>query len=360
MQVISTVFIKEVKEKDYEKKAKNYPLYEHQDFTNFRQLITEKSKSSPNHVAYQYLKHGKLESISYSRFHQDINALEAFLNGQGLRNIKIALLSENSYEWILAYFAVVISSNVIVPLDKELSTKEIGGLLAHSDAEALIYSDTYSDIAETIMQQGQVSRILSIADLPAFLKDGRKLISDRDYVPIENRADENSVCSIIFTSGTTGAPKGVMLSQRGMMAAAINSSRNVYFTGASLLTLPLHHTFAFTADILIMLIYDCPVCISKSLRTFQSDMLTFKPRHMFLVPLFVENLYKTIWKAAREQGKEKLLKRMIRFSNLARRCGFGLQRKLFHSILEQFGGHLELVVSGGAPFLKNMWMDWRT
>lgn len=338
------------------KKAKNYPLYQHQDFTNFRQLITEKSKSSPDGIAFQYLNHEKRESITYRHFYQDVSALEAFLNRQGLYGIKIALLSENSYEWILSYFAVVVSGNMIVPLDKELSNDEISGLLTHSDAEVLIYSDSYKDIAEDLLRQGRIGKIFNIADFPAFLKSGRKLISSGDYVPLENPADENSVCSIIFTSGTTGKPKGVMLSQKGLMVDAVNSCRNVYFTGASLLVLPLHHTFAFTAGVLVMLIYGCPICIGKSLRTFRSDLQVFQPSHIFLVPLFVENLYNTIWKGVREQGKEKLLKRMIRLSSLARKCGVDLRKKLFRSILKQFGGHLELVVSGGAP-IKQKYID---
>lgn len=334
------------------KRINDYPLYKHQDFTNFSQLIEEKSKAAPDQIAFQYIKHGKLESVAYLQFQQDIHALEAFLNRQGFHNTKIALLGENSYEWILCYFAVVMDSNIIVPLDKEMSSEEIGALLAHSDAEVLISSDTYADIAEAMLAQGKVSRTFHIADFPDYLNSGRQLIFSGDYIPGERNSDENSVCSIIFTSGTTGKPKGVMLSQRGLMSDAVNSCRNVYFTGASLLTLPLHHTFAFTAGVLVMLVYGCTICISRSLRTFRSDLQIFKPRHMFLVPLFVENLYKTIWAAAREQGKEKLLKRMVRFSHLTRKCGIDLRKKLFHSILEQFGGHLELVVSGGAPITQ--------
>lgn len=334
------------------KKIKNYPLYQHQDFTSFRQLIAEKSESSPGGIAFQYLNQGRIESITYRRFYQDVSALEAFLNQQDFFGIKIALLSENRYEWVLAYFAVVVSANIIVPLDKELSGEEISDLLTHSGAEVLIYSDTYGEVAEDLLRQGRVGKIFNITDFSSFLKTGRELISGGEYVPHKKLADENSVCSIIFTSGTTGKPKGVMLSQKGLMCDAVNSCRNVYFTGTSLLILPLHHTFAFTAGILVMLIYGCPICISKSLRTFQSDLQAFKPRHIFMVPLFVENLYNTIWKAAREQGKEKLLKRTVRFSSLARKCGVDIRKKLFRSIRKQFGGNLELVVSGGAPIIQ--------
>lgn len=338
------------------KQTKNYPLYEHQNFTNFRQLITEKSRSEPSCTAFRYLKNDSLETVTYSQFHQDISNLEAFLHQQEFNDVKIALLSENSYEWILSYFAVVMSSNIIVPLDKELSSEEFDRLLTYSEAEVLIYSDTYANIAEDMVRRGRVKRIFNIAGFPVFLKTGKEWITSGDYMFRENMDEASNVCSIIFSSGTTGSPKGVMLSQKGLITDAVDSCRNISFTGDSLLILPLHHTFAFTAGVLMMLIYGCPICINKSLRTFRADLQMFKPRHIFMVPAFVENLYNSIWRAVREQGREKLLKRMIKFSNLTRKCGLDLRRKLFHSILEQFGGNLELIVSGGAPIIQK-YMD---
>lgn len=328
---------------------KNYPLYEHPNFTDLKQLITMQADRIPNQTAFEYLKQGKIEKISYAQFYHDIEAFVAFLYQQGLQNMKIAVIGENSYEWLLTYFAAVLSSNIIVPLDKELPDGEIGDLLSHCGAQVIVYSDSYTDVAKEMLQSHKAAKIYNMKHFPMFLADGKKLIDSGFYNFQQNKIDENRVCSIIFTSGTTGVSKGVMLTQKNLMIDAVSACKNIRFTGPSLLILPLHHTFAFTAGILMMLIYGLPVCISKGLRTFNNDMKVFQPHHMFLVPLFIETIYQSIWKSAQEQGKAKRLKIMIVFSNLMRNTGIDLRKNLFHSILKQFGSNLNMIVSGGAP-----------
>lgn len=262
-----------------------------------------------------------------------------YLCQQGYHRSKIAVLGENCYEWILAYFAIVMSDNIVVPVDKELPPDDIAQLLDFADAELLIYADSYTDIADAMLEGKHIKTILPMKEFPAALE-----ILSNFAVP----TDEDALCAIIFTSGTTGKPKGVMLSQRNMVVDAVSGCKNVYFSGPSLLTLPLHHTFAFTAGVLVMLVYHVPIYINKSLRTFQTDMRLFRPQNMFLVPLYVETMYKNIWKVAKEQGKDQLLKRMIAISNFIRIFGIDLRRKIFKSVLDNFGGNLSLLVSGGA------------
>lgn len=238
-------------------------------------------------------------------------------------------------------------SNIIVPIDKELSEDDIHTLLLRCGAKALVYADSYTDMAEKLRDRKSVSHIYPMKEFSSFLELGRKRIFEGLHDFSLNEVNENDVCSIIFTSGTTGEPKGVMLTQKSLMVDTVSACQNVWFTGASMLTLPLHHTFAFTTGILVMLVYQKPIGINKSLRTFRTDMQLFKPQNMLLVPLYVETMYKSIWKTAKEQKKVKLLKIMIACSKLLRKCGIDIRRKLFRSILTQFGGNLDLIISGG-------------
>lgn len=328
---------------------KNYPLYKHPELKSLRELIDWNAERHPGDVAFRYREGTQIISVSYAQFKADVDALSTFFLGQGTQGAKIAVVGENSYLWILAYFAVVLSGNIIVPLDKELPDEEIAMLLTRCEAEVLIYSNTYADTAEKMLQEKRVGTILSLKDFPTCLESGIER-------PTVGGVDENAVCSIIFTSGTTGDPKGVMLTQKNLMADTLGACQNAMPTGRSLLVLPLHHTFAFTTGVLAMMVYGVPICINKSLRCFTKDMQTFKPRIMILVPLYVETTHKNIWKTAKTQGKDKLLKGLIAASNLLRRFGLDFRRKLFRSILEQFGGELDTIICGGA-FLKQTYID---
>ena len=317
----------------------SYPHYPQPKLTSLRQLIDRNAKEFPDQLAFQFQRGDEVVSITYTQFKHDIEALSAYLRRQGFQRVKIAVLGENSYEWLLTYFATVLSDNIIVPIDKELSDEDIIQLLEFAGVDVLVYAENYADTAKHISQGGVVRHILSMNTFSAILADGGS---------VDIQINESAMCAIIFTSGTTGKPKGVMLSQKALMVDAIASCQNVLISGSSLLTLPLHHTFSFTAGVLAMLVYHVPIWINRSLRTFQSDMKGFCPQNMFLVPLYVETMYKTIWKTAKDQGKDKLLRRMISISNFLRKFGIDLRRKLFKSILDNFGGNLDLLISGGA------------
>lgn len=317
----------------------SYPLNSHPDFTNFKQLVDDNANHYPLDTAFQFQKNKQLVTVTYQDFRHDISALCEYFLQQGMNRASIAVLGENSYEWILTYFSVVMSNNVIVPIDKELSSNDIAYLLESPNVELLVYSESYADIADAMLQSGHVKSILPMKNIPTILE-----VSSANEVT----TNETDMCAIIFTSGTTGKPKGVMLSQKNLMIDAVGSCQNVYIAGPSLLTLPLHHTFAFTAGVLSMLVYHVPIFINKSLRTFQADMKTFKPQNIFVVPLYVETMYKNIWKVAKEQRKDRLLKCLIALSNFTRKLGVDLRRKVFKSVLDNFGGNLTLLVSGGA------------
>ncbi len=335
----------------------NYPLYNHPPISNLKQLISFQSENNPQKTAFQYLDKNKtIKTITYQQFQQEIEALKAFFYHQGLKKAKIAVLGENSYSWILTYFTVVLGSNIIIPIDKELSDEEIRLLLVRCGAEALVYADSYTDTAKKMTETETVSQIYNMKEFASFLERGRELLAKGVCDTQAGEVDEDAVCSIIFTSGTTGIPKGVMLTQKNLMIDTVASCQNVWIAGASMLTLPLHHTFAFTANILVMLLYGKPICINKSLRSFLTDLNIFQPRNMFLVPLYVETMYQGIWKTAKEQKKDKLLKALIILSNALRKCGVDIRKKFFHSIHAQFGGNLELIVSGGA-FLEQKYID---
>jgi long-chain acyl-CoA synthetase len=239
---------------------------------------------------------------------------------------------------------------VIVPIDKELSNEEIKNIIIDSEAKAFIYSDDYKDVAEYIKNSdATIHHFINMNNLPELITKGNNLINHGDKSVINMVIDNKALAAIIYTSGTTGAAKGVMLSHNSIVSDAVAACRYVYFQGSNMLVLPLHHSFAFTAAVVAVLIEGSEICINKSLKNVLTDMVKYKPHNMFLVPLFVETFYKKIWESAKKKGKDKMLKKLVAVSDMLLKVGIDLRRTLFKSILQAFGGNLKLIVCGGAP-----------
>ena len=325
-----------------------YPLYDHPDITTFHDLVSLHAQDNPTGIAFQYSAGGQVVSVTFRQFQQDIASLCAYFHQQDLPHAPIALIGENSYAWILAYFAIVESGHVVVPIDKELSDEDIRVMLREADAGALVYDVSYSDVAEQFSHDAGSRYLFCLEDFPKRIKEEGERLPQDTPEGSDGGDGSHAVCAILFTSGTTGKPKGVMLTQRSIVLDAVNACRNVKVFGPSVLTLPLHHTFAFTVGVLAELIYGYPVFISKSLRYFQKDMRTAQPENMILVPLYVETMYRNIWKAAREKGKERQLRWLIGISNGLRKVGIDRRKKWFSSVTQAFGGKLEIIICGGA------------
>lgn len=323
---------------------RNYELNKTPHIENLKELVNLR-KDMAKDIAFRYKKKKEIVEITSMQFKNEIEYLGTYIYDQGIKESKVALIGENSYEWILSYFAVVCGGNVIIPIDKELSNEDIADLIKKSGATALIYSDSYSDITE---EHKHLKRF-NMKEFEKYISDGKNLVNAGNKDFINYKIDNKKLCSVIYTSGTTGKPKGVMLCQKNLTTDIIGACENVHIAGSSMLTLPLHHTFAFSTSVLSMLLKGVTISINSSLRSFEKDLKAFKPQNMFLVPLYVEAMYKNIWNKAEEQGKTKVLKATLKVSNILRKIGIDIRRKAFCNIIAEFGGNLDLIVSGGAP-----------
>ena len=329
---------------------KNAELYNQNNVTDIYSLLSIRAEHTPNEILFQYRRKNELLSLTVRQFWEDVHRLRAYLSRHGLQGGRCALLGENSYNWILSYFAVIFCGAVVIPLDKDQNADELGKLLKRCPTDMLICSNSYQDIAEALKQNGIGMTALFMNEFPEILRNEETV----QYVRPATNPDQ--VCTIIFTSGTTGEPKGVMLTQRNIASNALNALRALWVSGPSVLTLPLHHTFGFTVGVLSAYIEGYPIFISKSLRTFADDVKSFGPENLVVVPLYVETMYKKIWKTAREQGNEKRLKRALVWSGRLRKMGIDLRRLLFRAVREEFGGNLRHIVCGGA-FLDPKYVD---
>jgi len=333
------------------KKMKHLDLFtDLAPFYNLKELVNVSSNRYQEEGAYRFERNREIVSISYSRFKTEVEALSTYIYSLGINKANLAVIGENSYEWIVSYFATVYSGNVIVPLDRDLTAEETRNLIVDSSSEILFYSDTYEDIIYYLKEScPSVKYFIPFSSYLELIEKGLELIASGVTAALEVDIDKDSLAAIIYTSGTTGKPKGVMLSHNNLASNTVSCRHFVKVRGNSMMVLPMHHSFGFTTCVLYYLYTGSELCINRSLKRIKDDFLRYKPYNVFMVPLIVESVYRKIWDGATEKGKDKLLRTMIPISNGLRKIGIDLRKILFKSVVAEFGGNFEYIITGGAP-----------
>lgn len=327
----------------------NYPLYEHPQIETMRDLILVCNEKYGEKVCFRYLEKKDDIIVTYSQFRQDVEYMATLLHEYGYVDCKIAILGENSYEWIFAFFAIICGANVAVPIDKELNSEGVRELLIDSECKAIIYSEMYGDIIKQLKELDDCGcDFISMAKIQLLVKEVKSVASCKKEYFVNGEIDKNTLAAIVYTSGTTGKSKGVMLTHYNFVSNIYSASQYVAIWGSTVLLLPLHHMFGLVAGLSAVMFYGYPIYINKSIRLLLSDFQKCRPQNLFAVPLIVETLYKNIWGTAKKQGRDMLLRKMMRVSDCLRKCKIDLRKILFKSVIAAFGGKLDLIVCGGA------------
>lgn len=336
-------------------------IYERREITDFKDLINQSVSIYGNKDAF-WIKNpmGEYEGITYKELKRDIEALGTEFINMGLKREKIAVIGENRYEWCLTYLATTCGTGTIVPLDKELPANEIKYLLERAKVKAIVFSDKLTDkVVEAVQGLTDIKYFINMdlkddvqgcLSFSKMLKKGNNLlkIGDKKFISAKVNPDEATI--LLFTSGTTGLAKGVMLSQRNICSDIVSTTQVVDVTeeDITLSILPLHHTYECTVNFLLMLYSGVRISFCEGLRYIVPNMKEVKPTVMVAVPLMYEKMYKGILDTATKTGKIKVLQTGVKISRLAGKFNVDLKKKLFGSVLENFGGRLRLAIAGGA------------
>lgn len=330
-----------------------YPLNSIERLTDFRELLMRGAGKFGNKAAFRERTQGGVREISYADFAENVRALAAALHAR-LAGGRISILGENSYAWVLSYFAVVTGGHTAVPLDKELSEEEMADELSRAKVDMLLYSPTYEEEARAASDaSGRQLQLLAMdwkGELPALLEEGRSLLAMDSALWDGFSRPPEEVVSILFTSGTTGRSKAVMLSQNNLMANTKAACELVLFTPQDVLlsVLPLHHAYEDMCGLFGPLYHGATICFCPWIKDLPRCMELFSPTVMVLVPLFIERFLGKIWAAARERGLEGKLRAGIRLAGILDRLGIHVRHKLLAQPRAALGGRLSIVISGGA------------
>lgn len=309
--------------------------------------------------AYRWLDKKEIKSSTYSEFYKTQNILGTALASLGLSKSHVATTGENSYKWVCSYLTMLRSEGVFVPVDKELPIDDMINVLTQSDTEAIFYASKFEKIFHErendlpnikyfigFDRDEDEGKFLSYDKL---IEKGKSLLDGGDRSYIDQKPDPNALKMLVYTSGTTGDPKGVMLSEHNLVSMVYYGMQVSKPETTELAVLPFHHTYEAVPGVLVSLHKHNTMCINQKLTQVLKNMQVFRPDYMYIVPAFAELFYKKIWAAAREGGKERGLKMLIHMSNALRKIGIDKRRKFFKTILDSFGGELRTLICGGAP-----------
>ena len=330
---------------------------------DIKELICTSAEKFADHPAYlqKSKESGKFEPVTYSEVKQDMDALGTKMIEMGLSGKKVAVIGETSVSWILTYFTVVCGVGVIVPLDKNLPSGELTGLIERSGAAAIVYSNKCRKNIESLFDDPKtIEYFISMEEqtssdkelsLPELVEEGRELLEQGDTSYIDIDVDPDQMSTLLFTSGTTGAAKGVMLSHRNIAANCMQLSMffKIPEPGIVLSILPIHHVYEMTCDIFTTFYQGKTIAICEGIKYIQKNMEEVKANVMLGVPLVFEKMYKGMWKQAKRRGEDQKLRRAI---DLSKRLGLynnkTIIKRLFKAIHNSFGGAMQAFIVGGA------------
>ena len=333
----------------------------HLETLTLTSLLERSARLHPDRPALGYVDETPLH---YAELKKQVDHLAAFLRDQGIgAGDKVSLIGENSPNWGVAYLAVAAMGAVVVPILPDFHTSEVHHILRHSESRAVFVSERFFHKVEEFRGLGCmvlldnfsiINADISKATLKQLLTEGSKELKKiknlvlRFAGLLHSEAKEDSTASIVYTSGTTGHSKGVMLSHKNLVANAIATTKivSVGEHDRMLSILPLAHVYECTLGFILPIMRGAAVYYLRKPPTaavLVPALATIRPTIMLSVPLIIEKMYKL--RIIPEIRSKRILRLIYKFPFLRKRINRIAGKKL----MQTFGGELKTFCIGGAP-----------
>ena len=357
---------KEIDDEDFKSMKKvnaKKRLHKCDKFANLKEMINLSAQKHGDKPAFRFKtdKPGEFRNITFNEFLNDINALGTKLINMGLSDKRIAIISDNRYEWALAYMAIACGTGVVVPLDKMLPANELEALIIRSGVEAIFYSSKYDEVMQDIKKRQTTDlRYYISMDLEKkengvysqkeLIKNGKDLIEKGNKKFLEAKINNETMGFMLFTSGTTAMSKAVMLSHKNIATNLMDIAKVLQLDERDTLLsfLPLHHTFECTVGFLYPISRGASIAYCEGIRHIANNIKEYQITAMISVPALYESIYKRLMKNIEKKGKLPEVEKMIKLTNMFSKVGIDIKRVVFKDIIDGLGGKIRLLVNGAA------------
>lgn len=357
---------KEIDDEDFKSMKKvnaKKRLHKCDKFANLKEMINLSAQKHGDKPAFRFKtdKPGEFRNITFNEFLNDINALGTKLINMGLSDKRIAIISDNRYEWALAYMAIACGTGVVVPLDKMLPANELEALIIRSGVEAIFYSSKYDEVMQDIRNRKTTDlryyismdlekRENGVYSQKELVKAGKELIEKGNRKFLDAKINNEAMDFMLFTSGTTAMSKAVMLSHKNIASNLMDIAKvlNLDERDTLLSFLPLHHTFECTVGFLYPISRGASIAYCEGIRHIANNIKEYQITAMISVPALYESIYKRLMKNIEKKGKLPEVEKMIKLTNMFSKVGIDIKRVVFKDIIDGLGGKIRLLVNGAA------------
>ena len=355
-------------------KQMNNRIYSVDKVDDFKQMLKRSIELFGERPIFYERKKGnkQFESITYNQFNELVRKLGTYFSNEALKMNRIAVMGENRSEWCTTFMATLCGGMVTVPIDKDVMADDAVNILNVSESDVFVFSGKLRKMV--LENTGKLANKVILIDMDAVTEEdgilsyteclarGESLLNEGNTSFTEVKIDPEVMSNLLFTSGTTGMAKGVMLCQRNICSniQSILMTVKLREEDRLLSVLPLHHTYESTIGFLCPLYSGSSIVFSEGLKYISKNMEEMNPTVLVTVPLLLENVHKKVMKAAKE-NKGGMLK--LRFgkvlSGTLKTVGVDKRRKIFSAIHDKVGGKLRLIITGAAAIRPEVSKDFR-
>lgn len=336
---------------------KKYALYDVPKISSIQEMLIRSANEYADKIALEDLVDNPIPKVTFKELRDFVFRFGKALNEIGIKEKDhIAVIGENRVQWGITYLTAMTFNMVIVPIDKNLTTNEILNIIHESDSKAVVFSNTFKEMfLEKKSSLMKLKYLISMDEQ----KSSEEIYSMIEMIEKQNayidklpRIDPSEMAEIIFTSGSLGRAKGVMLSQKNL-AANLMSMTSMIKIGPEdrfLSVLPIHHTYECTCGFLCPLYTGASAHYARSLKTVVDDLQKVKATILLGVPLLYDKMFKRIYKGIQEDKiKSKIVPPLVKLTNIADAIGWkGAKKIVFGELHKKFGGSIRLFIAGGA------------